>query len=158
MLLFDGNGLLKPPEAIPATLELLEKEFVLSLGTVSRRKLFEKMVTYLQDLKNLVSEELEVWVNGSFVTKKANPKDIDVVVFIPWQKAEQFSEELKKFSKPDVVENYGVDGYLVRVYEQKHKLHVLTRSDRVHWLFDFPRTQPNRSGKRFKKGFLEIKF
>lgn len=112
----------------------------------------------MNDLKSLAGVELTVWVNGSFVTKKANPRDIDVVTFIPWQQAEQFSKELKKFSKPAVAANYGVDGYLVRVYELEHKLHILTHSDRIHWLSDFTRTQPNRSGKRFKKGFLEIKF
>jgi len=158
MLSFDENGFLKPYEAIPATMELLVSEFVGSFETDSRRKLFEKLEVYLNDLKSLVNVELIVWVNGSFVTRKSNPRDIDVVTFIPWQQAEQFSEELKRFSKPSVIGNYGVDGYLVRVYQPEQKLHILTQSDRVHWLFDFTRTQPDRSGKRYNKGYLEIKF
>ncbi len=153
MLSFNENGFLQPYGAIPATMELLEKEFVTSFDNVSRHKLFEKIELYLADLKNLVDVELTIWVNGSFVTKKTNPRDIDLVTFIPWQLAAHHSEELKKFSKPAVVANYGVDGYLVRVFEPEHKLHILTYSDRIHWLSDFTRTRPNRNGKRFNKVF-----
>ncbi len=158
MLNFDENGFLIPYEAIPASLELLENEFVVKTGNESRRRLFDKMVKYLTELKALIGEDLVVWVNGSFATRKLNPNDIDLVVFISWRKAEQFSKELKDFSYPIALGSFGVDGYLVRVYEPEHPTYVLTHSDRLHWLHDFSRTQPNRSGKIYKKGFLEIKF
>lgn len=158
MLTFDENGFLTPAEAIPVTLELLENELVLAIGTETRRRLYEKLLKYLGDLKTLVGEEITVWINGSYATKKPNPADIDIVVFVPRQKMEELSSRLKPFTYPAVFGNYGVDGYLVRVYEPEHKNQILTHSDRLHWLHDFCRTQPNRQGKTFKKGFLEIRY
>ncbi len=158
MLNYDENGFLTPYDVIPADLKLLENEFVVKFANESRQRLFDKMAKYLIELKTLIGEDLVVWVNGSFVTQKLNPNDIDVVVFVSWRKAEQFSKELKNFSYPLALGNYGVDGYLVRVYEPGHPKHVLTHSDRLHWLHDFGRTQPARNAKAAKKGFLEIKF
>jgi len=158
MLTFDENGFLTPPDPIPGNMKLLESEFVIFFGNETRQRLFERLTRYLDDLKRLVNEELTIWVNGSFVTKKLNPKDIDVVIFLDWRKLEQFSKELIAFSHEGALENYGIDSYLVRVYEPSHKKHILTHSDRLHWLYDFSRTQPNRRGKIFKKGFLEIKY
>lgn len=159
MLTFDENGFLAPADAISTTLQLLENEFVTTIGTETRKRLFEKMLRYLDALKTLTNEDqLTVWVNGSFVTKKPNPADIDLVVFVPWTKMEEFSSAIRSFSSPNTFGNYGVDGYLVRIYEPTHKYHILTHSDRLHWLHDFSRTQPNRKGKVFKKGFLEIQY
>lgn len=158
MLNYDEHGFLTPYEVISADLKLLESEFVVYFGNESRQRLFDKMVKYLTELKALIGDDLVVWVNGSFVTRKLNPNDIDIAVFIPWRKVEQFSNLLKSFSNPAALGIYGVDGYLVRIYEPEHPKHVLTHSDRLHWLHDFSRTQPNRNGKTFKKGFLEIKF
>ena len=158
MLIFDENGFLTPAEAIPTTLELLENELVVTIGTETRRRLFEKLVKYLADLKMLVGGEITVWINGSYATQKPNPADIDVVAFVPWRKMEELSSALKPFTYPAAFGNYGVDGYLVRVYEPEHKNHILTHSDRLHWLHDFCTTQPNRQGKTFKKGFLEIRY
>jgi len=158
MLTFDENGFLTPTEIIPATLELVENEFVTMIGTAPRRRLFENLIKYLYDLKALVGEEIIVWINGSYATKKPNPADIDIVAFVPWRKMEELSFALKPFTYPAAFGNYGVDGYLVRVYEPSHKNYILTHSDRLHWLHDFCRTQPNRQGKTFKKGFLEIRY
>lgn len=158
MLNYDENGFLTPYEVISGDLKLLENEFVVNFANESRQRLFDKMAKYLNELKALLGDDLVVWVNGSFVTKKLNPNDIDIVVFVSWRKAEQFSKALKNFSNPMSLGIYGVDGYLVRVYEPEHPKHVLTHSDSLHWLHDFSRTQPNRNGKTFKKGFLEIKF
>ena len=122
------------------------------------QKHFEKLTRYFEDLKSLLEVGFVAWVNGSYVTKKPNPRDIDVVVFIPWQKAGEHYNALKKFSRPEVHANYGVDGYLVRVYEPEHRSNILTVSDRLHWQHDFSRTQANRQGKTFRKGFLEINY
>ena len=158
MLSFDKNGFLTPYEVIPASMELLESEFVDSFESELRKKHFDKLSKYLEALKSVVKEEITIWVNGSYVTKKLNPKDIDVVVFIHWKIVEANIKELKSFTRPEVLANYGVDSYLVRVYEKGHQLNVITHSDRIHWLYDFSRTQPNRRGKTFQKGFLEIKY
>jgi hypothetical protein len=158
MLTFDENGFLVPPDVIPTTMEVLENELVILIGTETRQRLFEKMLRYLTDLKAIVGDEVTIWINGSYATKKPNPADIDLVVFVSWRKMEELYPFLKPFTYPLALGTYGVDGYLVRVYEPEHRNHILTQSDKLHWLHDFCRTQPNRQGKTFKKGFLEIRY
>ena len=85
MLYFDKNGNLHPYEPIPADMEILKTEFVDNINSEIRLRHYKKLEKYLTELKGLIVEDIIIWVNGSYVTKKKNPKDIDIVVFIPWQ-------------------------------------------------------------------------
>lgn len=80
-LTFDDNGYLLPHDAIHADLEVLEEAFA---SNDHRRWLFGKLLSLLEKLilQDIGDSVVLLWVNGSFVTGKDLPKDIDLVVFI----------------------------------------------------------------------------
>ena len=97
----------------------------------------------------------EQYINGSFVTKKENPKDIDIVTFLDFEVYEkrEKSKSLDKFWSFSL-EDKGIDAYLVRDYPKEHSLHYKTLELKEVWddLYSMrKRRQPS-------KGFLKIIF
>jgi hypothetical protein len=117
---FNERGLL-PPGTHECTVEELRDRFgqfiVLDRrGSDRRAKLSEQLLAYLREVgaTKLVTE---VIVNGSYVTAKAEPNDIDLIVVLAAD--HDFSRELRPFeynalSKKRVRGHYGFDLFLVR--------------------------------------------
>lgn len=103
----------------------------------------------LADLSALSPGAFYQWINGSFVTRKARPKDIDVVSFINHEVyagiEPQFRELRLKYS--------GVDAYFVRVYPEGHSRRFITQFDQIEWRHLF-----STDRRRRKKGFIQINF
>lgn len=78
MFQFDEFGYITPPEVHVLTLAEFERIFVFDSG---RERLFRRLMDLIEDLKKLSSARFYLWVDGSFVTKKRVPRDIDIVVF-----------------------------------------------------------------------------
>lgn len=56
------------------------------MSSVRRKELFDAFIKYNEDFKkNCNLEVLHQWVNGSYVTKKAKPGDIDLVTFLDYR-------------------------------------------------------------------------
>ncbi len=157
MLAFNEKGLLVPNQPILSDLEEIRKVFTQEIASPRRTELFENYLRYLEDLKALIGEEFYQWINGSFVSKKLIPQDIDLVVFAPWQLVNKFDKELKELKSPLSLKTYGVDAYFVKVYEEHHRDYFLFLSDKAHWLDFFGKTREDRNHHTFKKGFLEVK-
>lgn len=47
-----------------------------------RRLLLVELQSFISDVKDLLSADTKIWVNGSFVTNKILPNDIDLVLFV----------------------------------------------------------------------------
>ncbi len=157
MLNFNAAGLLTPPLGIESTLNEFEECFAVDSPENVRKILYGRYINYKNNLKDLCNNsELRQWIDGSFVTKKPNPFDIDLVTFIDFEIAEEKGQELKDFIYPSSSINYGLDGYIVVIYPETHKLHFAYRADCSYWINQFDKTKPNRSRKRIPKGFLEI--
>ena len=61
----------------------LEMYFLSSFPeSTTRPALIEGLKAYLAHLKSL-GVQIELWVDGSFVTTKLNPSDVDLVLFAP---------------------------------------------------------------------------
>jgi predicted nucleotidyltransferase len=75
------QGLL-PPGIYDCSLEEIGERFGTFQSTDLRPRLYEKLQAFLQQVRstNLV---IVVIVNGSFVTGKANPNDIDLILMLP---------------------------------------------------------------------------
>jgi hypothetical protein len=87
MLQFDEKGHLIPYDIIELTLAEFEVFFVEGLeDRAHRRGLFDNYLRYLEALKAVVEAPFYQWVDGSFVTLKSSPKDIDVLTFIEYEK------------------------------------------------------------------------
>ncbi len=156
MLEFNSKGLLVPNTNILSSIEELKEVFVEGISSKTRLDIFNKYLAYSDELKRLLEvKELKQWVNGSFVTKVANPKDIDLVTFVDYnliQANEQKIEAFNNYSKKDVM----LDVYIVPVYPKKHPHEFYYISDVAEWMSKFDKTRRDRKGVKNNKGFLEI--
>ena len=157
MLNFDVRGNLTPYQAIPSKIKEFKKYLVDEIDSDSRADNYKKYIKYSNDLKALLGKaEMKQWVNGSFVTKKRNPKDIDLITFIDSATIQKLGDKLGEFIGTRSNESYGVDAYIIEVYPPNSKNAFRTEFDTVEWLYLFSHTKKNRRGQVFEKGFLEI--
>lgn len=146
MLNFDEFGYLKPYEAIPASFEDIERHFVFN---TRRELLYLSFKKFLENLEKHGIKPSLLWVNGSFTTLKKYPKDIDLVVFVPFEVYDETKKSQqvlgKKYAKT-------LDVFFEPEYPIGHPLYSKTQDDKDYWLnlFCFDR-------KGFDKGILEIK-
>ncbi len=146
MLTFDEYGYLIPDQLIEVDLETFIREFVVN---EHRENIFNEYKRMLADISALSPGAFYQWINGSFVTRKTRPKDIDVVSFISHEVyidfEPQFRELRLKYSK--------VHAYFVRVYPDSHPRRFITQFDRIEWRHLF-----STDRRRRKKGFIQINF
>ncbi len=156
MLKFDAKGYLTPNGIIESSVSEMKKYLVIGMESDLREAHFYQYSQYSKKLKALTGEpKIRQWVNGSFVTLKKNPKDIDLVTLIDHKKVKELGDALDDF-RSGAWEQYGVDAYIITTYpaNNKHYSHYL--SDCAYWLDKFGGTRRDRSGKKHSKGFLEI--
>jgi hypothetical protein len=157
MIIFNNRGHLIPNTNIKSSLGELEEEFVHKFNNTKRSELYTKYLHYSTGLKKLLDNaDLIQWIDGSFVTKKAEPRDIDLITFIDDGKADLLGADIEQFKYPLSLEIFGVDAYLVKVYKRESKKYPLYIGDQMYWMDKFDKTYRNRSGQKLPKGFLEI--
>lgn len=152
---FDTNGFLTPYTNIEADLETLEKYFTFN---DHRKAIFQNYLDYLVDFQNEICKDFVQWIDGSFVTLKEKPNDIDIVTFLDWKVYDLYEKQLSKFRGIKLHQSQKIDAYFVKVYPEEHKNFSLTEGDTKEWLNNFTNTRRNKQGKKFSKGFLELKF
>ncbi len=157
MLNFDERGNLKPYQCIHSSLSEMENYFVSSIKSETRKNNFEKYLRYSSDLKRLSGgAELTQWINGSFVTMKAEPEDIDLVTFLRHDQVKKMGTLIDSFKMHNGLLIYGVDAYIVEVHPTSSKYFNHTIGNKAYWNMQFGNTKTNRLGRKHKKGFLEI--
>ncbi|QOG01327.1 hypothetical protein [Flavobacterium sp. MDT1-60] len=149
MLQFDTNGYLTPDRNISSTLSELEQTF--KINNI-REDIYNLYLNYSNELKNIIGKDIKQWVDGSYVTKKNAPEDIDILTFIDYDDFEKYENELNKFFYPNSKAEYNIDAYIIVVYPNNHKKNFYYRSDYANWLTDFSKDFKTNT----KKGFLEI--
>ncbi|WP_425423202.1 DUF6932 family protein [Spirosoma spitsbergense] len=119
----------------------------------SRRFLINQLHAFAAELNNLSIIRYTLWIDGSFVTQKEQPKDLDVVVVLPAQAHRQFENALRALRD----QFDGLDLYMVRFISQDEPDHFLYSSDQMEWFFQFTMTKPGRlTRQKFPKGFIQI--
>ena len=158
MLKFDSKGFLKPCEPIPCTVSELKTQLVDGFDSVTRQINYDNYIRYSDQLKALLGGiKFKQWINGSFVTKKENPKDIDLVTFISHAEIKKLGHKLDIFRPEGSWLIYGVDAYIIEVHPAASRSYTyFTEWDIAYWLNLFAQTRPNRRGQKQAKGFLEI--
>jgi hypothetical protein len=134
-------------------LDTFEKTYVTPYGFLgSRRSIFTNYLRYSKNFSKEYCYQWIQWIDGSFVTDKVNPNDIDVVNFIQNSEAlekrkSDFNQFKRKFGS---VANYQTDGFLVSLYNDERKLFNLEEIN--YWQKTFSTTKNNE-----RKVFFEIK-
>ena len=156
-LVFDNYGNLSPYEVIEIDIKSFQSFFVDNMeNTEHRNKLFQDYLNYTKNLSKLVTNQYFQWINGSFVTQKTTPRDIDLVSFIDFRLIEKSHQELSSFVYPLSKEIYNVDAYIVKIYPDKDINAVYSKSDTLYWFHHFQKTRPNKNGEKYYKGFIKI--
>ena len=160
---FDNSGYLFPYKVIETDLETFESIFVSNFeSSNTRKKLFQNYLSYIYDFKNQISENFYQWIDGSFVTSKLNPNDIDIVTFLKANIYQDKTSKLFDFQGEKLKKEQKLDCYFVKEYPVDHKNYeIITHLDSLYWLDSFSKAKlkPNeRIGKRHSKGIIKINF
>ncbi len=159
---FDTRGNLNPYEKVDITLDNFRKYFVENFADDNHRriKIFEDYSNFLHAFKQEVTEDFIQWIDGSFVTKKRAPRDIDFVTLIDYQTYESHQTIIEnKYRRQPARTSFGlVDAYVIKMYPLGHSRRWVSEYDLVYWQRWFSETKKNRAKKRFAKGFIEIRF
>ncbi len=137
-----------PDRPIPATLDQFRDAFGF---TEHRQALLHQHAAFLTYLRSLGLSGAEQWINGSFVTQKPRPNDLDLVTFVPYRQHQQLEGDLRVL----IMAYPGLDAYAVRTYPVGHSKHFLTNLDQTEWLSLFSRSRTDRrTNHRHPKGFV----
>lgn len=117
-MVLQDNGLLEPG-LHDVTVDDIQDCFVKQFGTSQRRKdIFESLVVFLENLMENY-RIYEVWVDGSFVTSKINPNDVDIVVYF---ECEDFVSISREWNRLRAVTNIDAYAAIAVNSESKAKL------------------------------------
>jgi hypothetical protein len=144
MISFHPNGWLKADVPLLVDWDSFVSEFVFNQH---RSTIFETYKTWLYEVKQLELGPFYQWIDGSFISKKPAPKDIDIVSFVQFDAFdanESGLRQLKKMSKK-------VDCYWVKVYPEGHSSRFVTQFDKAEWLHLF-----STDRMRNTKGFVQL--
>lgn len=91
--------------------------------------------------ESLQSAEIpgEIWIDGSFLTKKVDPDDIDFVVMTPNAIFDDGTPEQKSLidwlidNEDDPKKSFRCHSHVELMYDQESPLHYLTFATRNHW-------------------------
>ena len=167
MINFDSRGYITPYRNIAVTLQEFEAAFV---SNTRRKALYELYLNYTDDLRKIIGNEFIQWIDGSYVTSKEAPEDVDLVTFIDVDICKKHEKLLNAFKYPLSKENYKtggnrqigkegyIDAYTVETYPPDHRHYFDYQCNRAYWLEEFSKASANRQGIRHPKGFVEIKF
>lgn len=155
---FDQRGYLSPYEIIPLQWDDFVEKFVSDFPTSTTRALiFENFLAYLEEVGKLQFGSLSVWVNGSFVTSKLNPNDLDVVLFLDSQTFRRSFSAFEKLKGKTWHKERKIDAYFVEVFPKDSPDYArFTNSDRLEWRETFSNSRRHRDGRRYPKGFIEL--
>lgn len=153
------NEYLTPNEAIEASEEEFANFFSYSLPNEEHRtELFEYYQAFIQAFSKEITPSFEVWIGGSFTTKKELPNDIDLVIFADYQIFQGKEKEFKILSANQKADKKRLDIHKVEVYPKSHKNYkTIYEPNWYYWLDWFSHTRKNRrTKKRQSRGFIKI--
>ena len=157
---FNVRGHLMPYKKVGLTLSQFERIFVEEHGSESKRaKLFDNFKAFTTDFSEKISQKFTCWINGSFVSQKSSPRDIDFVILLDYQIVEEKKAIIKSnFLNADSLKEYNLDAYIVKIYPEEHDNYKYTKSDLSYWNDWFTKGKKNRAGVRPPKGYVEIEY
>lgn len=158
-LSFDEYGYLTPYDITEIDITALKKHFVDAFpNSKTRSWIFDNYLSYVYRFQDEIFPIFEQWINGSFVTKKENPKDIDLVTFLDFEVYEKRGNKtLDKFWAFSL-EDKGIDAYLVKEYPNHHPSNKKYLNQKEIWKRRYGTSRPDIDDNVYKKGFVKIIF
>lgn len=118
--------------------KLVVEQFSYSTSRVELWKNFSELLDTLARLKL----PCDIWVDGSFLTKKINPKDVDFLVELPIEILSALNEDQKNLidnlSRRAFYTGKKLDSYVkIKIPNQGHHYHAKALLGHNQWLKDF---------------------
>ncbi len=160
-LSFDSDGLLMPYTAVTADLESFGRIFVGGFpDSATRGGIFDNYLDWLATFKLTVCQTgFYQWIDGSFVTRKNNPNDLDIVTFVDSRVFIQKKKELQSLRSDELLKLKKLDCYFVELLPSDSRQYFVYQSDKMYWLHQFSYTKRNpKTDQRHEKGFIQINF
>ncbi len=128
MFYYEIGNYLMPYTIIDSNVQAVYNNFVAPFeNNSSRYELFEAFNRFIEAVEKEITSTFVLWINGSFVTTKINPSDIDMVLFVPFAVYEAKKPLIQqKFSAFSIKEftNFKIDAYIVPEYLENHLLYT----------------------------------
>uniref|UniRef100_UPI00313E80AD DUF6932 family protein n=1 Tax=Dyadobacter sp. OTU695 TaxID=3043860 RepID=UPI00313E80AD len=111
----------------------------------------------MERLVPIISTGFHQWIDGSFVTRKLNPRDIDVVTFV--DASIYYANEPDVDILRNILRAYrrdhktAVDEYFVKRYPETDEKYVFYHMDQLQWHNQFSTSRARKS-----KGFAQLNF
>lgn len=160
MLQFDNKGHLFPYKIHDLKLDEIRHIFVDAFPeSETRKRLFENYLDWVFDFQRDIFPYFTQWIDGSFVTQKLNPKDIDFVTFLDW-KVYEIREKYKALDKfwSFSNEDKGLDAYIMAEFPEKHNRHKEFLSVWSGWSMRYGHTRKDEQQRAYPKGFIQVIF
>ena len=152
---FDNYGNLKPYSIVKLTYDECKIIFVDNFPTSSTRSgNWNDFIRFHDDIEEISKYTVKHWIDGSFVTNKENPNDIDVVSFV---NPNNLTESLQQFdmNKSDplgyVKKQYNVDNYIILDLTPSHPYYAKIEEQIEYWKKWFGTDRDNNP-----KGMVEV--
>jgi hypothetical protein len=161
-MIFDIRGNLT--ETVEMTLADFRETFVEKWDSEgsTRAVIFKDFEKYIADFKTELVPSFEIWIDGSFVCiKRDNPNDLDFVVILESDIFDTNANIIEaRFGKNrnKIVHYPRLDAYILQNFPSNHKNAFFTISDKAYWSDLFNNTKPDREKRKYKKGFVKLKF
>jgi hypothetical protein len=157
-LSFNSRGSLKPYQKIQSTLEQIEEIFVEQMpDSTTRNVIFDNYLDYISEFNELITPNFTHWLDGSFITKKLNPNDLDFVALVNYIDYNHNEQKIKQ-----IIEKYRhlkLDNYVIRFYPEGHPKHEKTIPLLNDWTHLFTHSRPSETSNICApKGFIEINY
>jgi hypothetical protein len=124
----------------PMTLDDLDELCVAQFySSTTREEIFNTLTKLVGNLSK-VNIDGDLWIDGSFLTKKTNPADVDVVLVIDNNAYEQANEEQEQAIKELDSNDWSggiCDSYILVVYDSSDALYWFGEYMRAYWIRQF---------------------
>ena len=131
---------LLPPGRHAMTLPELRKLCVEGFPLSVRRDPLMRSVEALSTAVSTALIRSEIWVNGSFLTQKMDPQDVDLVVVVPsslWPGTGQQRHICVRIARKDFTVPLPCDSYILVEYPQNHQNYPMYEVMRSYWIRQF---------------------
>ena len=121
LISFDERGNIYPYQKVELAIDSCFDAFVSNIPlSRTRGVLFDNLLRYRAELFQKANCSFLQWLNGSFVTQKLNPNDIDLANLIPYDDdiEQQIETLMPYFSLGGSLEKYQIDAHLIPVYPE----------------------------------------
>lgn len=155
--MLDAEGFL-PPGRCRVTVAEFREAFVDAFPSSKRRPvIFDRWLQHREALSSLVSVQAQ-WIDGSYVTGKLEPGDIDVVTILDGPTTDTLPVTRLPLLKslldgPRTKASWDVDSYPLAVYPEDHPAHEIYLKMRGYWDWWLGRV---RDRETQVKGYLEV--